>query len=375
MRRRLLWVVGVVTFAGIVAVAVAVPVTTVNRARNRVQLQSRNTPGPAGGTNAANAAAAQPPPAGSPARNSGNSPNVAAASATRSALVPPNTAAPEYQAPGRACNGVKGLCEVPVRYALFGGTHNSNSIRAVPAVFENQKLGFLAQLQQGVRVFDLDYSGQSNGRFAHCANCFCGYAPAAADALASSVFNTMGDFLTANPTEVLVLGMSNVNCGSANGGVAGARAELLGALAQSSLNQYLPSSAVGPDTTLGQLVDSGQRALLVFYDQWGNTAGHTVGDKVRAVRWHVLSSAETSCTTCTMLTCTPLNSKHACPHDLTFLFAACSLSRPSLSCGTMEVAPPWMPPALLPLMQLPPSSSPLTWAPSSAAMSAPARQP
>jgi hypothetical protein len=150
-------------------------------------------------------------------------------------------------------------------------------------VFENQKLGFLAQLQQGVRVFDLDYSGQSNGRFAHCANCFCGYAPAAADAMASSVFKTMGDFLAANPTEVLVLGMSNVNCGSANGGVAAARAELLAALAQSSLNQYLASSVVGPDTTLGQLVDSGQRALLVFYDQWGNAAGHTVGDKVRRV--------------------------------------------------------------------------------------------
>jgi hypothetical protein len=37
---------------------------------------------------------------------------------------------------------------------------------------------------------------------------------------------------------------------------------------------------VTPNTTLGQLVDSKQRALLLFYDQWTSPAGFRVGSKV-----------------------------------------------------------------------------------------------
>lgn len=37
---------------------------------------------------------------------------------------------------------------------------------------------------------------------------------------------------------------------------------------------------IGPNTLLGELVDSNQRAVLVFYDEWTTPTGHTVGGKV-----------------------------------------------------------------------------------------------
>lgn len=49
------------------------------------------------------------------------------------------------------------------------------------------------------------------------------------------VFKTMADFLAANPREVIVIGLSNINCGDKNA----ARRELIGALAKSPLLNYL----------------------------------------------------------------------------------------------------------------------------------------
>lgn len=39
--------------------------------------------------------------------------------------------------------------------------------------------------------------------------------------------------------------------------------------------------AVGPNTRLGDLVDSNQRAIIVFYDEWVTPHGYTIGGKVR----------------------------------------------------------------------------------------------
>lgn len=42
------------------------------------------------------------------------------------------------------------------------------------------------------------------------------------------------------------------------------------------------TQAVSASTTLGQLVDSSQRAVFVFYDEWTTSGGgHAVGGKVR----------------------------------------------------------------------------------------------
>jgi hypothetical protein len=49
------------------------------------------------------------------------------------------------------------------------------------------------------------------------------------------VFKTMADFLAANPREVIVIGMSNINCGDKES----ARRELLGVLAASPLLSYV----------------------------------------------------------------------------------------------------------------------------------------
>lgn len=49
------------------------------------------------------------------------------------------------------------------------------------------------------------------------------------------VFKTMADFLAANPREVIVIGMSNINCGDKES----ARKELLGVLATSPLINHV----------------------------------------------------------------------------------------------------------------------------------------
>lgn len=49
------------------------------------------------------------------------------------------------------------------------------------------------------------------------------------------VFKAMADFLAANPREVIVIGLSNINCGDKES----ARKELLGVLASSPLLSYV----------------------------------------------------------------------------------------------------------------------------------------
>lgn len=101
----------------------------------------------------------------------------------------------------------------------------------------------------------------------------------------------MADFLTANPRDVIVLGLSNINCGDK----ATARQQLLQLLAQSPLYQHLATQIVGANTTLGELVDSNQRAVLLFYDQWVTPTGYTVGSKVGRARLPVVPPAVRPC--------------------------------------------------------------------------------
>eukprot|EP00775_Hariotina_reticulata_P006267 gene6267-6505_t len=152
------------------------------------------------------------------------------------------------------------------RLVTFPGTHNSNAIKNDLFIAENQKLGFKQQLEAGARLFDLDYVGTEQGsRFAHCFSCFCSFASDPAEADPASVFKVMGDFLAANPRELIVIGLSNIQCGDKSA----ARQSLLATLAASPLHAHLAT----------QLVDSKQRVVLLFYDAWTSTAGWTVGTK------------------------------------------------------------------------------------------------
>jgi hypothetical protein len=54
-------------------------------------------------------------------------------------------------------------------------------------------------------------------------------------------------------------------------------------LASSPLYDHLATTVVSANTTLGQLVDSKQRVLLLFYDQWTSPAGFKVGSKVSSM--------------------------------------------------------------------------------------------
>lgn len=60
--------------------------------------------------------------------------------------------------------------------------------------------------------------------------------------------------------------------------------------AQSFRIYYWCVQVVTGSTSLGDLVDAGQRAVMLFYDQWTTSTGYTVGSKV-----NVLQPGETQC--------------------------------------------------------------------------------
>ena len=74
---------------------------------------------------------------------------------------------------GTPCNGVQGLCSVPLSLVTFPGTHNSAAVKtklttiggisglgalgdALSTYWDNQDLSLAAQLKAGVRAFDMD---------------------------------------------------------------------------------------------------------------------------------------------------------------------------------------------------------------------------
>lgn len=72
---------------------------------------------------------------------------------------------------GTSCNGVQGLCSVPLSLVAFPGTHNSAAIKtelsaggvpglgalgAISTFWDNQDLSLDIQLKDGIRAFDMD---------------------------------------------------------------------------------------------------------------------------------------------------------------------------------------------------------------------------
>lgn len=71
----------------------------------------------------------------------------------------------------------------------------------------------------------------------------------------------MADFLAANPRDVIVLGLSNINCGD----VPTARTQLLGLLAQSPLYKYLATQVgwIGERQVVLTCICSSQECTLI----------------------------------------------------------------------------------------------------------------
>eukprot|EP00878_Enallax_costatus_P015142 GHUV01015854.1.p1 GENE.GHUV01015854.1~~GHUV01015854.1.p1 ORF type:complete len:247 (+),score=76.13 GHUV01015854.1:631-1371(+) len=225
-RRALLVAGAALVAAAVVAVAVAVPVSiTYKRAAPAPPPSS--TPETITGSRAANAQLQTDDSGGAGVSERGSGSNGSSAVLELASLLPSGTP---------ACNGVAGLCSVPVRLVTFPGTHNSMAIRNNITLAASQALSFKQQLQAGARLFDIDYAGaRFGGRFGHCFSCFCSFAADPNDADPTKVFTVMADFLAANPRDVIVLGLSNINCGD----VPTAQMQLLGLLAQSPLYKYL----------------------------------------------------------------------------------------------------------------------------------------
>jgi hypothetical protein len=96
--------------------------------------------------------------------------------------------------------------------------------------------------------------------------------------------NAIGDFLKNNPNEVVLVGFSNI--GQAfkvlSSGVpdkAATEAAVLKLLESSSLFPYVTTTALEGNATLQDLINSNQRAVMMFYSDWSSPP-HTSGTKV-----------------------------------------------------------------------------------------------
>jgi hypothetical protein len=167
------------------------------------------------------------------------------------------------------CNGVAGLCGVPLRSVAWLGTHNSAAVAPqlacpLPRQFANQAAPLLAQLAAGARALNFDVVRRSDGggggggggalAFGHglCAN---------AAAAPRAVFDSLGSWLRSHPSEALLLHIDDSSEGGDRGAAAAARRELEAALAASALRPLVVESMPSAGTPLRTLRG---RAVVVF---------------------------------------------------------------------------------------------------------------
>jgi hypothetical protein len=189
--------------------------------------------------------------------------------------------------PAAACNGVPGLCGVPVRSATWLGTHNSLAIASELACplrrqFSNQAAPVLSQLAAGARVLNIDADLRA-GRviFGHglCAN---------ARTTPAVLFDQLGGWLAAHPGETLVLHFDD-NGQKDNADVAASmRDQVMSLMAASPLGPFVRSEAVGRDTLMS---DVRGKAVVVFdAPQWGGGGAATSSRGVWLKAWGEASS-------------------------------------------------------------------------------------
>ncbi|KAJ3145403.1 hypothetical protein HDU86_000924 [Geranomyces michiganensis] len=205
-------------------------------------------------------------------------------------------AAPLASAAGVACNGSPELCALRYDQVTYAGTHNSGakdlkfdchrlaqgckagkvlcwvfekSCNAlVPSNFEdclwdNQDTAVAQQLQDGIRIFDLDTCRLDDGSIVNCH----GYDTTRAIGPAiRSTFDSIANWLKQNPNEVITL-----TFGDHDGDTYAMGAAIKQSL-QDSLGPFLYSRKGGAWPTLGDMVASGKR-VVVMMSRGLDTAG------------------------------------------------------------------------------------------------------
>ncbi|EIM90666.1 PLC-like phosphodiesterase [Stereum hirsutum FP-91666 SS1] len=164
------------------------------------------------------------------------------------------------------CNGHAELCDRSYGNITFIGAHDSYATSSDPlALARDQEVSISSQLGLGVRMLQAQ-SHMENGVL-H----FCHTSCALFDGgTVASYLATVASFLSANPTEVLTLLLTNPESVS----LTDVWAPLFEAAGLSS-QAYVPSTtplAQADWPTLGELIDAGTR-LVVFMDYGAETGG------------------------------------------------------------------------------------------------------
>ena len=169
-------------------------------------------------------------------------------------------------ATGRPCNGSTELCDRTLDQVVLPGTHNSMSNSESGWLLPNQTYSISDQLEMGVRalLFDTHYGAanlegkivkipKSEGRVTHAQTFLCHeYCQLGAVDLTEEL-GRIKDFLVANPREVFTF----IN----QDGIS--PEDFATAVTNSGLLPYVYQGPVTTFPTLGQMVDSGQRIVML----------------------------------------------------------------------------------------------------------------
>ncbi len=183
-------------------------------------------------------------------------------------------AAAAQESPGQiACNGSSLLCERKLNEVVLPGSHNSMSAEELGWFNPNHTHAIPGQLSRGARgmLIDTFYGNpMNNGQVSNVsksvgrvsgaptylchASCLFGASPLAAE------LGKIADFLKSNPHEVMVfVNEDNI-----------APEDFATAVQESGLDEYLYRGPAGPWPTLGSMIASGQRVVMLAQSEVGD---------------------------------------------------------------------------------------------------------
>ena len=182
-------------------------------------------------------------------------------------LISPAAAGAVKTTPGQiACSGSSELCDRKLNEVVLPGSHNSMSASELNWNLPNQTFSIPNQLMRGARAMLIDtYYGdpQPNGQVVGIGKAQ-GHAQGAPLYLCHQFcqlgsselvpeLNKVADFLRANPNEVLVF----INQDAVHPD------DFAAAVSQAGLLEFIYTGPAGPWPTLGEMVSSGQRVLML----------------------------------------------------------------------------------------------------------------
>jgi hypothetical protein len=161
--------------------------------------------------------------------------------------------------PNVGCNGVTGLCDIPVNNVLFATVHNAASIKGVVTSFPNHERNMVEALEYGYRGLNVDV-GMCDGvfRLLH-GSCALGSAPL------DEGLRNITSFVTRNVNQVLLMPIQ-LDFNAGGGFTVQALQDYIAATVPEFLNLLYVHVAGNAWPTLGQLINAGKPILVFHYN-------------------------------------------------------------------------------------------------------------